>query len=194
MRERTDFAQRVIQLCRARFPFIYVRTWEEDRLVAELMTVADRLVPRRHLHTWSIVDGLARVGESPQSGTEDPLRALEAIEREKDPAIFVLKDFHVQLRERTRDDRTIRKMRDLVGPLMRNPARNVVIVAPSLQLPAELEKDVTILDFALPTADEIRDVLDRLIARNREHGRIDIALDAEGERRLVDAARGLTLS
>jgi ATP-dependent 26S proteasome regulatory subunit len=195
MTERFSFVQHVTQLCRARFPFIYVRTWEEERVISELMGVADRLAPRRLVFTWSIVDGLARVGERPQSGTEDPLRALEAIERAKEPSIYVLKDFHVLLRARTREDeRTVRKMRDLIGPLMGNPARTVVIVAPNLHLPPELEKDVTILDFELPTAEEIEDVLDRLIARNREGGKIQIELDADGKGRLVDAARGLTLS
>ncbi|HEY4281159.1 MAG TPA: AAA family ATPase [Conexibacter sp.] len=193
MTERAPFAERITQLCRARFPFIYVRTWEEERLIRELMAVADGLTPRRLVYTWSIVDGLARVGERPQAGTEESLRALDAVERAQEPGIYVFKDLHVLLRDRTRDERTIRKMRDLVASLMRNPARNVVIVAPNLHLPAELEKDVTILDFELPTVAEIKAVLDRLIARNREHGRIEITLDAEGERRLVDAARGLTL-
>jgi len=191
--ERVSFAERLTQLCRARFPFVYVRTWEEDRLIAELLSVAGRLDPQRVLHTWSIVDGLARVGAGPQSGTEDPLRALDAIERATEPGIYVLKDFHVLLRDRTRDERTIRKMRDLVAPLMRNPARTVVIVAPRLELPTELEKDVTILDFELPTAEEIHEVLARLIERNRERGRIEIMLDVDEERQLVDAARGLTL-
>jgi SpoVK/Ycf46/Vps4 family AAA+-type ATPase len=73
-----------------------------------------------------------------------------------------------------------------------NP-KNVVFIAPSLVLPSDLEKDVTIVEFELPSFEEIRSLLSQMIETNRQSGRIKIELTDEEEERLAKAALGLTL-
>jgi SpoVK/Ycf46/Vps4 family AAA+-type ATPase len=69
----------------------------------------------------------------------------------------------------------------------------VVFLSPSLVLPNDLYKDVTILDFDLPDYREIRQVLDEMIAANRQSGRIQINLTSDEAERLAKMALGLTL-
>ena len=44
--------------------------------------------------------------------------------------------------------------------------RTLIIIAPLLRIRTELEKDITLLDFPLPTESEIRRVLDQMIDAN----------------------------
>jgi ATP-dependent 26S proteasome regulatory subunit len=64
-----------------------------------------------------------------------------------------------------------------------------------LCIPPDLEKEVTIVDFPLPSEDEIRAVLDKMVETNAAAGgRVRIDLDSLGRERLVKAALGLTLN
>ena len=53
---------------------------------------------------------------------------------------------------------------------------------------------MTIVDFDLPTFEEIKSVLDEMIEINQQGGRINISLMEEEKERLAKAALGLTLS
>jgi SpoVK/Ycf46/Vps4 family AAA+-type ATPase len=60
----------------------------------------------------------------------------------------------------------------------------LVIVAPDTDLPAELEREVVVLDFSLPTRKELRTILGGLEEST--------GIKAEDEEAVLDAAQGLT--
>lgn len=60
-------------------------------------------------------------------------------------------------------------------------------------LPNDLQKDVSIVDFELPSFEEIKSVLEEMISANRQSGRIAIELKGNDSERLAKAALGLTL-
>jgi SpoVK/Ycf46/Vps4 family AAA+-type ATPase len=60
-------------------------------------------------------------------------------------------------------------------------------------LPNELQKDIAVVDFDLPSVEEIDKKLDEFIALNRQSGRITIDLSEQDKEKLVKAALGLTL-
>ena len=92
------------------------------------------------------------------------------------------------------DGIVIRKLRDLIIRIKQSPApKNIIFVSPSTVLPDELQKDVTILEFDLPTMEEITELLDEMIEANQESGRILIEISPDEKERLVKAAVGLTL-
>ena len=67
----------------------------------------------------------------------------------------------------------------------------LIIVAPALQLPIDLEKEVTVLDLPLPGRKEIESVLDDIVTANAS--RIVVNLSGDDRERLLQAAQGLTL-
>jgi SpoVK/Ycf46/Vps4 family AAA+-type ATPase len=145
---------------------------------------------------WTLTSGMAELHHDGSRDTRQPMQALEFIERFEEPAIFILKDLHVFFgaRGRAADPQVVRKLRDLVPVLKAGTCpQTVVLISPQLDLPRELEKDVSLLDFDLPSEAEIREVLRRMVELNRDRGRIQIALDEEEEERLAKAALGLTL-
>lgn len=185
-------------LFKARFPFLYLATWEEDRALELISSIASnqRLIktPRKVI-TWKVTEGISE--EKNSTGTKAPLKALEFIEKFEDPAIFVLQDFHVYFGDQGRhpDLQIIRKLRDIITSLKQSPnPKNVVFLSPVLKLPTDLEKDITIVDFDLPNFIEIKATLDEMIEINQLSGRIEINLNEEEKEKLVKAALGLTLS
>jgi SpoVK/Ycf46/Vps4 family AAA+-type ATPase len=194
------FEKTFANLMRARFPYLYISTWEESRvlsLIASVSNNADLIRTTRKVFEWSVTEGFTEGGKSIGDGTTAALRALEFVESYQEPAIFVLKDFHVFFGANNRpiDIQIIRKLRDLLPNLKQSQSpKNIVFVTPQLLLPSDLEKDFTIVEFDLPAADEIRRVLRQMIEKNQDTGRIKINLNEEEEERLSKAALGLTLN
>lgn len=196
---RAKFERTLANLLRARFPYLYVATWEEARAL-QIITVAAKNIElirtERRVLDWSLTNGFTENGTTVAGDTKQPLKALDFIENFEDPAVFALKDFHVFLggAGRPADPQVVRRLRDLVPAIkLSERPKNVVFIAPSLVLPTELEKDITVLEFELPSFDEIRDVLSQMIETNRATGRVTINVTDEDEERLAKAAMGLTL-
>lgn len=186
-------------LFKARFPYVYISTWEEERAISVIDSVVkdeNLIKTQRITYIWSQTDGMCIQGAKGREETKQPIKALEFIEKCEEPAIFILKDFHVffGVSGRNVDYALIRKTRDLVSVLKNSPRpKSVVFLSPTVVLPSELQKDVTILDFDLPTIDEIKSLLNEMIDMNKQGGRIIIDLDESEKERLCKAALGLTL-
>ncbi|WP_242561638.1 MULTISPECIES: AAA family ATPase [Pandoraea] len=163
---------------------------------------------RAVLH-WSLASGLMGIdGEKIDKGasgqltpTQAALRVLDEIAAFPEPAVFVLKDFHIFFGSsggngvaRLVDATVCRKLRDLISLLKLSPKpKNVVLLSPVMELPVELQKDIIVLDFPLPTSAELRALLGSMMEANRASGRITIDLSPDGEEALANAALGLTM-
>ena len=192
----TNRAEELNILVRARYPILYILSWEERRIEKILGAVAEER--RKKLYGWSITDGLNRLDGydvTPfDSSTRSPLRALEAIAASTESAIFVLKDFHPFLDDQqpvSEHPVIVRKLRDLASQL-KNSRKTLVILSPLLRAPAELEKDFTVLDYALPTEEELRESLNRVLRSANEISGKKVKLDDETREKVLNAAQGLT--
>ena len=186
-------------LLRARFPFLYFTTWEEDRAKAYITSIAQNetlIKTKRKVFSWTLTEGFSN-GELPLRETQQPLKALEFIEKFEEPSIFILKDFHIYFGNdgRQPDYTIIRKLRDLNNHLKNCASpKNIIFISPIQLLPKELEKDITLVDFELPDIHDIRTSLNHLIETNQYNERISISLTEQEKDRLVHAALGLTLA
>jgi AAA+ superfamily predicted ATPase len=183
-------------LIRARYPIIYVVSWEEERVERCLREIAEKR--EKSLFVWTITEGIVKSGTAPQrskagaGSTADPLAALDAVIQQVGPAIYLFKDFHPF----TTDDRcnlaVIRRLRDAAYHL-RDTYKSIVIVAPMMRISQDLAKDVTVVEFGLPGPDDFTALLDRIIEDVKDNPQVHIDLNAEARERLLHAARGLTL-
>jgi DNA uptake protein ComE-like DNA-binding protein len=175
-----SFRRQLANLLKARFPLIYIPTWEEERVLEVIRsTVKDVTLIRtpRKMFVWTVTKGVRGEGVAAPDDTRAPLKALEWIEKFQEPSVFVLCDFHVYFGagHARPDYEVIRKLRDLALELKRSPRpKSIIFISPTQVLPDDLHKDVTILDFALPTFEEIRDLLEEMIRVNSRTGRIVI--------------------
>lgn len=194
-----DFETTLANLFKARFPLLYVPTWEEGRVVAKIGEVsgnAERVKTPRKVFTWTSTRGLAGTNQPAADDSKSPLKAIEAAEQCEDAAVFILKDFHTYLGGNGKpiDAQVVRRLRDAV-PVLRESSKPkcIIIVAPILALPNDLQKDVEILDFDLPTFEEVVAVLRDMVEANKARGKIRIDLTPADYTRLASAALGLTL-
>lgn len=153
-----DVLEKISEYIRARYPLIYLLTHEEDRVERSLQGLCAKESMR--LLRWRSTNGLYEDGTpiKNEASTEDPIRALEYIQNHvEEPAIFLFEDLHAHLD----NSQLWRALRDQVENLGKRK-QAIVIVAPSLNIPAELEKDIMVLDVALPNRKEVGRLLDIL--------------------------------
>ena len=181
-------------LIRARYPILYVVTSEELRVQNLIVEIAQKR--QKKVFEWSYSTGIVPAGASIQSqkhrnaATKDPLMALEQVIDQVEPAIFVFKDFHPFL---TRNNFAVtRKLKDIALHL-KNSFKTIVLVSSVLEIPAELEKEITVLNFPLPTLENLSALLDKIIEDVKQFKHVKIELDEGGRERLLQAALGLTL-
>lgn len=170
----------------ARYPILYVVSWEEERVEETLLKVCKSR--GKKLFVWTCTMGLLPHGARTfGQDTVEPISALDKIMESRDAAVFLLKDFHSYLQDPT----IVRKLRDLTYALKRS-YKTLVILSPLLQLPPELEKEVTVVDYELPTLAEISQQLDRIIEQVKDDPRIHCDLTQQQREQVVKAAQGLT--
>jgi SpoVK/Ycf46/Vps4 family AAA+-type ATPase len=191
-----DRQEEVRLLFRAKYPILYIISWEERRIENILLDVAQER--RKHLYGWAVTTGILPLdgyeGPPIDPATSHPLRALEFIARSQEPAIFVLKDFHPYLDEqRNLEDfpLILRRLRELTVDLKRT-GKTLVILSPVLRFPAELEKDITILDYSLPTLQELEQSLNLVLRSVREMYNLSLKLDDPTREKVLKAVQGLT--
>jgi len=182
-------------LIRARYPIIYVLTWEEGRVVTDIVRLAEQR--NKRVYEWSVTTGLVPAGTSLQSqknrdsSTKDPLVALDNVIQDVEPAIYVFKDFHHFLAPC--NIAVIRRLREIAQHL-KHSYKTIILVSPAAEIPMDLEKDITVVDFDMPGEEEISALLTKIESDVGKNPKIQISLDGESREKLVKAALGLTLT
>ncbi len=186
--------QEIEVLIRARYPILYVVSSEEMRVQNLVMDIAQKR--QKKVFEWSYSTGVVPAGTSIQSqrhrnaATKEPLAALDQVIDQVEPAIFIFKDFHPFL---TRSNfAIIRKLKE-ISLHLKNSFKTILLVSPVLEIPPELEKEITMLNFPLPGKEELSALLDKIVAEVHQFKQVKIDLDDAARDRLLQAALGLTL-
>ena len=191
---RTDFNEKFANLINAGFPYIYIPSYEEDRVVsaiAETITDEHLVRTKRELYVWTQTEGLMSE-EKRVSDTKNALTAIEQVRRSNEEAVYIFKDFHIYFgadRNTHPDHQVIRKLRDIL-PDLKASRKTVVMLSPTLVLPPDMEKEISVLNFDLPDMDELDKVLSELeLSIPAEN----IHLDKLERRDLIRSALGMTM-
>jgi SpoVK/Ycf46/Vps4 family AAA+-type ATPase len=170
-------------LIRARYSLIYIPTIEEERVEKSIEQVAKQL-ENRPVYIWDFVDGYQGNPNDRGFGRRNPLQALEFIDKlsPNEPGIFILRDYHRFLE----DVSVARKLRNL-GRKFKAEPKNLIILAPQISIPNDLSEAITILEFPLPNAEEIRSEITKLLQATQQN----LATTALDD--LVRASQGLSL-
>jgi SpoVK/Ycf46/Vps4 family AAA+-type ATPase len=170
-------------LVQAQYPLIYLVTSEEERAEQAIATLA-QTKPQRRVFIWTVTHGIVEYGQPrnvTQHNTVSPQPALEWVIRQREPGIYIFKDLHPLMAPDV-----IRWLRDAVASF-KDTHKTIVLMSPVLEVPIELEKEVAVLDYALPDMSELNQVLTQQIEQNRMR-----RPSTETREKLLKAALGLT--
>jgi len=192
----SELRKKLAALMKARFPYIYIPTFEEDRAMQLLASVAgdEELIRTvRALYVWTSTQGFIRQGDDKAvSDTMQPVKAIEFVQQCQDHAVFVFKDFHVYfgVKGRPVDYMIVRRLRDIISCLKTGGLRkSVVFISPELLIPDDMQKEISVFDFPLPTVEEITRKLNEMV---QENSQVNTNLNAQEKEKIAKAALGLT--
>ncbi|KZL51506.1 MULTISPECIES: AAA family ATPase [Cyanophyceae] len=179
-----NFREEFKLLLRARYPLIYIPTYEEERVETAIREEAANQ-GNRPVYTWDFVDGYQGNPNDAGFGKRNPLQALEFVEKlpASAPAVLILRDYH-----RFLDDVAIaRKLRNLAR-LLKSQPKNLILLSPRIAIPDDLTEVLTVVEFPLPAAPEIKTEVERLLQSTGSNSLSGKILDD-----LVRSCQGLSM-
>jgi hypothetical protein len=189
----TNHTQTLDRYIRARYPIIAVHTFEESRVVKEIRHIVATDRPElkgwtpRQVAEWSVTTGLLGIENVDPDETTDPASAfysLMEVDPGAQPTVFIFKDVH----HYTDNPMIMRLLRDLASHFSQS-AHTLILVSPEFKVPADLEKTIVVMDWALPGRDELGQVL-RQVEKSLPSS---VPVKLNGKRELViSALMGLT--
>ncbi|RRJ54811.1 AAA family ATPase [Paenibacillus oralis] len=211
---------KIKQYLLAGYPAIWIQDWEEERICKDLQRIAKEGkgtdVKLRYLE-WSCTKGFVDPAENNKvhKDTTDPIAALTYVATGESPkqTLYVFKNLHFFLDNPNSKHMIVQLIKDLI-PIAKRTERHLIFVSSQVNLPQELSKDITFLQFDLPDADALDSVLYDVLSsvaiskfklsleRKSPEDRPRLIKDAvnkmgvseEDRYRLVQAALGLTCS
>lgn len=168
------------------YSVLYILTAEEARAEKEVVEIAKSL--KRNLRIWSCTEGFINPAEKNPVGDQmtDPVEALNAIKADAEEGkIFIFRDLTPFMGQSPFVARMIRD----VAKDFKQCRKTLVLISPENKIPAGLDRDVTMIEFALPDITDIEGIFDGLYAINKK-GMGEVS--PEERDRICQAALGLT--
>lgn len=177
----------LVEYMKAGYPGLYLVSHEEQRVRAEVLSACTD--SGRKLHVWSCTQGLVALPAMTKRDKTDPIDMLDALVGEEEKTVYLCQDFHLFMGDPSRGDPNPVLVRKLKETLLSCKQRlnTIVIVGARQWLPPELEKELTVLDFALPDKEQLKAVLNGVIESARRK-----PLDTATEDAVLRAAGGMT--
>jgi SpoVK/Ycf46/Vps4 family AAA+-type ATPase len=196
--------QEIQTLIQSFHPILVIETVEEERVQSLLQAATQEMsLP---MFEWSRIKGLTRssgtfdapwINEYAPPGTIKPttigntaesLAVLQHIESMSLKAAFWLKDFAQDFD----DPAIVRQLRELAQKFSLNRSA-IILTGNTVVLPHEIAHDAVYVDFPLPTRDELTKSVQDVIRTFAAKHRIQVDLQPEEMKTLVNALSGMTL-
>jgi AAA+ superfamily predicted ATPase len=148
---------------RAGYPGIAITTAEEARAESEIAAVCQ--INNRQLHAWSSTEGLVDIAEGRVTSCQDPLDALQLIDglfsRKEPQTVVLMRDLQLHLEHS--DPLLTRRIKDILRVAKTN-GHTLIFLGIRINLPPELDHEITRIDMELPGNSELSAVLNGIIA------------------------------
>lgn len=147
---------------RAGYPGLAVITSEEARAEADIAAACASV--ERRLHAWSSTEGLVDTTDGRVTPCPDPLDALQLLDgmfaADNPRHVVLLRDLQLHLDQS--DPLLVRRLKDILRVAKSN-GHAIILLGCRLKLPAELEHEITHVDFSLPDPARLGAVLDGIL-------------------------------
>lgn len=181
---------------KARYAVLVIESFEEERVLRELQSIAQSI--NHELYIWNSTDGVtySNGSSASQDKTLDFTAALKFCEnRAKEQGsrnIFVFCDADGYLNSKSPAVNR-RRLRDFaINIRKKGYVSNCIIIAPTFEITTDLQKEVTLIDFPLPSREEVKTIISAFLDQYRGVQGVTIDVNNELLDKFVDASIGLT--
>jgi len=177
----------------AAYPYLWIASSEEDRIIRENRRI---IPPEINFFRWDVADGFQRFVNADGNGTwiwkggneevrtpPDALRACKSIPQ--DSIVFMF-DFHFWLQ-----DPEVQRCALNIKEYLKANRIMVAFLSYGKEIPAAVRDSIKVMEFAMPTEDELCALLEKTAHTKDEDG--DVPGMPEKPMAIVEALRGLTL-
>jgi SpoVK/Ycf46/Vps4 family AAA+-type ATPase len=176
-----DTVRHLVEKAKAGYPALYLLSPEDQRSIAEIEKAAKEL--KRRLFVWTFQKGVEYTDNKGVKRLDEkegnPDDVLKFFIKQDAESVLVLRHYHHYL-----DNPAIQALLLDMIPYLKTTKRQVIILTPVLKIPAELDKELAVVEAKLPGPPELKDTLKGIAAT--------VKPDAETEKKLIEAAMGLT--
>jgi hypothetical protein len=184
----SEFLTELECLIRARYTAIHIPTFEEERCIQLSQGLAQKL--NKRVIIWTATNGFVLNGTPMDAKSIDFKTAtVMAQELGKEPSLFIWCDIHNFFKTQPT---FVRCFRELCQNLRRACPSNSLLISPSLEIPIELQKEITILDLPLPNLEETRQIIQNFADSYSGKKGVNICNDTETINGLSQVGVGLT--
>ena len=191
-----SFNKNLTDYIKARYAVLVIESFEEERVLRELQGIAQSI--NHELYIWNSTDGvtLANGSSASQDKTLDFTAALKFCEnRAKEQGsrnIFVFCDADGYLNSKAPAVNR-RRLRDFaINIRKKGYVSNCVIIAPTFEITTDLQKEITLIDFPLPSREEVKEIISSFLNNYKRMEGVTIDVNSELLEKFVDASIGLT--
>lgn len=179
-----DFKRRVLEYLKAGYPILAVETREEERVRVELEQAMKEY--KGKMSWWTITGGMTGDREHKQT---DPVAILTALNEDASvpkggpivAEVYALQGFHYFLQ----DPAVVQGLKNLVMTF-KGRRKMLVLVSPVVQLPKELQTDITVLDCPSPTVEQLK-----VLVKNLVSAQTGLSVDDAMLQRAAEAGKGM---
>jgi hypothetical protein len=164
-----NFKEELLNYTKASYPAVWITTQEDERCMGDIMSMChENSAP---LYMWRITKGWQEVGASipgPTAacdGSQGPDKDIYKIVQLPEGGYYVMMGFHHFLNNPI----VLQAMKDIMS-LCKNTARHVIFISPEVKLPPDIEKEVVLLDYDLPSQDQMEALFTDLISDESDAG------------------------
>lgn len=185
---------KIIDYIKARYAVLVIESFEEERVILELQHLANDI--GHCLYTWNSTEGIKHNGNVVDGKVVDLKAAIDFCEVKANDKttknLFVFCDAHNYLTEKSNPIYR-RRLKDFaINIRNKGYTCNCIIISPTFEISTDLQKEVTILDFPLPSKDEVREIITKFVNSYRGVKGVTIDVDDNLLERFVDISLGLT--
>jgi len=189
-----DRKRPIINYLKARYPILAIESFEEERAIVEIQKMAQEI--HHELYVWNSTDGVKQNGKEAGTKTNDLKAAIDFCEskaREQgNKSIFVFCDAHSYLSGTPNNAVYRRRLKDFAINTRNRYQSNCILVSPAFELSNDLQKEVTFVEFPLPSRDDIKNQITDFVNRYRNVQGVTVDVNDDLIERFVNASIGLT--
>lgn len=199
-KNQIPFQEKIRSYLKASYPMLWVKTHEETRVIKEIISAFGVTNNPVIIYAWDAQQDLLKykkegAGWEKVSGDTKVMNVITACRKlgsNNERSVIIFKDFHPYIEAPGQ----IRAIRNAIDDL-KSKGNMLIFASPVIKIPVELEKEIQIVDFNLPGAEQLETVLDSVVNTVKKKYPDEPAKSAitpEVRTASIEASKGMTHS